>query len=311
MDKYVQLIEKIAQVGKLSVEEVERKIDAKRAKLSGLVSKEGAAQIVAAELGINFEKEQVKIFSLMEGMKRANVKGKIISVYPVRAFNKNGREGKVGSFLAADESANVRVVLWDNHHIELIEENQIKEGDVVEIWNASVRNGELHLSSFSDIKLSNEKFENVVVNKIYQSRNFSEVKAGQSLKTRAVIVQMFDPKYFEVCPTCGKRVLEGECKVHGGVEGKKRALLSVVLDDGSETMRAVLFAEQIQQLGLGEEEIYSLEKFFEKKKSFIGDEKFFSGNTRNNLLYNNLEFYVEKIEEVNADELVKELEAKA
>ena len=44
----------------LNVEEVNRKIEAKRAKLSGLISQEGAAQIVAAELGINFENEKLK-----------------------------------------------------------------------------------------------------------------------------------------------------------------------------------------------------------------------------------------------------------
>ncbi len=112
MNQYSQLVEKIANAAKLSVEEIERKVEAKRAKLSGLVSKEGAAQIVAAELGINFEKEQIKISTLMEGMKRANIKGKIVQIFPVRSYSKNGREGKVANLLVADESANVKAVLW-------------------------------------------------------------------------------------------------------------------------------------------------------------------------------------------------------
>ena len=60
-DNYVQLVERIASAAKIDKSEVERKVEAKRAKLSGLVSKEGAAQIVAAELGINFEQEKLKI----------------------------------------------------------------------------------------------------------------------------------------------------------------------------------------------------------------------------------------------------------
>jgi len=311
MNPYPQLVEKIANAAKLGVDEIERKIEAKRAKLSGLVSKEGAAQIVAAELGINFEKEQVRISSLMEGMKRANIKGKIMQVFPVRSYSKNGREGKVGSFLIADESASMRAVLWDANHIKLIEEGKLKEGDVVELWHGSVRNGELHLSSFGDIKQSNEKMENVASEKAFQARNFGEAKAGQGLKTRAVIVQIFEPRYFEVCPECGKRVLEGECKVHGAVQGKKRALLNIVVDDGTENMRAVLFGEQINQLGLNEEEIFSIEKFLEKKNSFLGEEKVFSGNVRSNSLYNTLEFNIDKIEEVDMNALLKELEAKA
>ena len=42
------------------------------------VKKEGAAQIVAAELGINFDKERLKISELVQGMKRANVLGKVV-----------------------------------------------------------------------------------------------------------------------------------------------------------------------------------------------------------------------------------------
>ena len=59
MDNYLQLLEKIAKSSGLTKDDIDRKVEAKRAKLSGLVSKEGAAQIVAAELGINFEKERL------------------------------------------------------------------------------------------------------------------------------------------------------------------------------------------------------------------------------------------------------------
>jgi len=311
MEQYSQLVEKIANAAKITVEEVERKVEAKRAKLSGLVSKEGAAQIVAAELGINFEREQIKISGLMDGMKRANIKGKVLQVFPVRSYSKNGREGKVGSFVIADESASTRAVLWDVSHIGLLEEGKIKEGDVLEIWHGSVRNGELHLSSFGDIKHSSEKMENITVQKAFQARNLGEAKAGQSLKARAVIVQVFEPRYFEVCPECGKRVLEGECKIHGGVQGVKRALLNIVIDDGIETIRSVLFGEQIKQLGLIDDEIMSIERFLEKKNSILGEEKVFSGNVRSNALYNTLEFNIEKVEDIDINQVINELEGKA
>lgn len=310
MDNYLQLLEKIAKSSGLTKEDIERKVEAKRAKLSGLVSKEGAAQIVAAELGINFEKERLKIAELAEGMKRANTLGKIVQISPVREYNKNGRSGKVANLVIADESSNAKTVLWDTNHIALIEQGKLNIGDVVEISNGNVRNGEIHLSSFGDIKKSNENMGNVVTKKANTSKSLKDVKAGDSIKARAVIVQTFDPRYFEICPECRKRVLEGECKVHGKVQGQKRALLNVVLDDGSETIRAVIFAEHINQLGLTDEEIFSLEKFAEKKLSLLGEEKVFSGSVKTNALYNTTEFNVENIEEVNAAELVKELEAK-
>jgi len=313
MDNYEKLVSRIAGSSGLSEDDIGRKVEAKRAKLSGLVSKEGAAQIVAAELGINLDKEKLKISELVNGMKRANVIGKIIRVFPVREFSKNGREGKVANMIVADDGGNTRLVLWDTNHIALIENGDLKEGDVVEISNGNVRNGEIHLSSFSDIKKSSESFEGieVVTEKAYAARDLKDVKAGESLKIRATIVQAFEPRYFEVCPECKKKVLEGECKEHGKVEGVKRALLNIVLDDGSESIRCVIFGEAIRDLGLTDEEIFSLEKFGEKKKDLLGEEKIFSGSLRSNQLYNTTEMNIEKIESVDLDLLVKELEAKA
>ena len=133
MNNYDQLLEKISKYSNLKKDEIERKIEAKKAKLSGLISKEGAAQIVAAELGINFDKERLKISELVQGMKRANVIGKVIKLNPVRTFNKAGKEGKVASFLLADESSNIRTVFWDTNHISLIENGKIKENSIIDI----------------------------------------------------------------------------------------------------------------------------------------------------------------------------------
>ena len=308
MDNYNQLVERISKASKLSREEIERKVEMKRAKLSGLVSKEGAAQIVAAELGINFDKERMKISELVQGMKKANIMGKVIDISPIRSFNKNGRDGKVVNLLVADGSGNVKTVLWDTNHISLIEQSKIKKDDTVEISNAQVRGGELHLSSFSEIKLSKENIGEVVTKKIFYEKKIKDLKVGDILKTRAVIVQVFEPRYFEVCPDCGRRVIDEECKVHGKIEPKKRALLNVVIDDGSDNVRSVLFGETIYQLGLNEEEVFNIDKFLEKKKEILGEEKLFSGNVRSNSLYNTTELNIEQIEDINAELLLKELE---
>ncbi|MEK6850717.1 MAG: hypothetical protein AABX85_04030 [Nanoarchaeota archaeon] len=310
MDNYVQLVERISQASKLPREDIERKVEAKRAKLSGLVSKEGAAQIVAAELGINFDREKMKISELVQGMKKANVVAKVIDISPIRSYNKSGREGKVVNLTIADKSGNVKTVLWDTNHIYLIEQNKIKKDDIVEISNGQVRNGELHLSSFSDIKLSKEVMEDVVTKKMFSDKKIKDAKAGENLKIRAVIVQVFEPRYFEVCPECGKRVMDNECKIHGKIEPKHRALLNVVLDDGTDSIRSVLFGEIIYQLGLNEEEVFNMDKFLEKKKNILGEEKIFIGSMRMNALFNTAELNIEEVEDVKVDLLLKELEQK-
>ena len=308
LQNYPQVVEKIAKSSGLSIEDIERRVEAKRAKLSGLISKEGAAQVVAAELGINFEKEKMKVAELLSGMKKINVVGKIIEMSPVRSYEKNDRSGKIGSFILADDTGNIRSVLWDTNHIDLIEQGKIKASDVVEITNAIVRNTELHLTGFSDIKLSNEVFANIKTEKVFHERDIGSLKQGETVGLRAFVVQIFEPRFFTVCPACNKKVSEtNECQQHGKVVGEKRALLSLVLDDGSETMRAVLFSEQITKI-INKEELENSEMFTKKRKEILGKELMISGQVRKNQLYDNLEFFVQDVGDVDVDKLIERLE---
>ncbi len=308
MDKYEKLVERISSSSGLEIDEINRKVEAKKAKLSGLISKEGAAQIVAAELGINFDNERMKISEITDGMKRVNVLGKIVQINPIRQFNKNGREGKVASLLLADDTSNIRTVFWDTNHIALIEQGKIAENSVIEISNGNIRNGELHLSSFADIKQSKETLANVVSAPVTSEKSIKDSRAGEIIKTRAIIVQAFEPRFFEVNPETGKKMTEED--INNKIKPKKRALLNIVIDDGTETIRTALFHEQIKLLEITEEQIFSSEEFSKIKNSILGAEKIFVGQVRNNQLYNTKEFSVQKIEQVNPDILIKELETK-
>ena len=182
MQAYNNIIEKIARVAGKTEEDINRLVEAKRAKLSGLISREGAAQIIAAELGINFDKEKAKVNELLPGMKKVNILGKIIKLFPVKEYHTNNREGKIGSMILADETGNIRVVLWDTNHIDLIEKEVIKEGDVIDISNANFRGTEIHLTGFSDIKKSSEVLENVKTSLEYSEKKISELGLGGVLK---------------------------------------------------------------------------------------------------------------------------------
>lgn len=306
---YEHLAEKISKAAGISKEEIDRKVEAKRAKLSGLISKEGAAQIVAAELGINFDKQKVKINELMSGMKKANVVGKIIQISPVREFKKNNREGKVVNLVMADETGNIRVVLWDTNHIKLIENKEINYDDVIEITNGNVRDSELHLTGFSDIKKSTEIMENVKVEREFKSVKLKEIRIGNPMKTRAFIVQVFEPRFFEVCPECSKKVVPGaeggHCETHGKVLPVKRVLINLILDDGTDNIRAVMFTEQIERLGITDLEG---EKFLQSRENILGKELVFSGIIRQNKLFNNLELFVSEVGDIEVDSLINDLE---
>lgn len=305
---YHQLIERIAYASGLSAEEIDRQVEAKCAKLSGLISKEGSAQIVASELGVSFETEKLKISELSSGMKKVRLVGKIIKINPINEFTtKNGNSGKVLSMSVGDETGNLRVVLWDTRHIDLFETEKIKEGDVVEISGANMRNEEIHLSGFSDIRLSKEVIENVITKKYVHEKKISEIRAGENVKIRANIVQIFEPRFFEICPECNTKAVDSRCNVHGVIVPLKRALLGVVLDDGTDNIRGILFSEQISKFGLDNEELANPERFMRKKEELLGNENFFECSARNNNFFNTTELIINDIEEINLDELIETL----
>ncbi|MBU2052758.1 MAG: DUF2240 family protein [Nanoarchaeota archaeon] len=304
---YKRILKKISTSAGLEEEELERRVEAKRAKLSGLISKEGAAQVIAAELGISFDNEKLKINELLPGMRKVNVVGKVINLFPVRTFTtKKGDEGKVANLFIADDTSNVKVVLWDTNHIEFIENGQIKVDSVVEISNGSMRDNEIHLGSFSELKLSKKVLENVRAERIVKEKSIIDFRVGDGSSVRAFVVQTFEPRFFYVCPECKKKaVQEGEsfvCVEHGKVTPEKRALINIVIDDGTESIRSVLFHEAIPSLGLTELE--NTEKLLNQREDLLGKEMIFSGNVRNNKFFNNAEFIVDGVKEVNIDELI-------
>ena len=310
-ENYVKILEKISRSSGLEKEELERRVEAKRAKLAGLISKEGAAQVIAAELGISFDNEKLKINELLSGMRKVNVVGQVINLSPVRTFTtKKGDEGKVVNLTIADDTSNIKVVLWDTNHIALVEKGEIKEDSVVEIGNVRMRANEIHIGSFSELKLSKEVLENLKTERVLLEKNIAEFKIADNVSTRAFIVQAFEPKFFTVCLECKKKVVpEGEnfiCVEHGKVVPEKRFLINLVLDDGTESIRSVLFQEASADLGLSDLEESG--DFSSKKEELLGKEMVFLGGVRMNKFFNNPEFVVENVKEVNHDELISSLE---
>ncbi len=311
MGNYDKILEKVASASGLSTEEVHRRVEAKQAKLSGLVTKDGAMQIIAAELGINFDNEKLKINELLPGMRKVNTSGKVINIFPIRTFvTKKGDAGKVANLFLADDTANIKVVLWDTNHIELIEKNKILEGTVIEIVNGSMRDNEVHLGSFSELKLSEEVFANVQLDKITSEKNIIDFALADNVKVRAFIVQTFEPRFFYVCSKCKKKAVpEGsafKCAEHGVVMPEKRALMNVVIDDGTETMRTVLFHDALKKIGLTELE--DITRMTQQRENLLGKEMNFTGNGRKNSYFNNNEFILEDASEINLDELIAKLQ---
>ena len=95
---------KIKEESSLSEEDINKKIQDKLDQLSGLISEEGAAHIIANELGIKLAKqaekgENIQVKNILAGMRNVSVVGKLTRKLEVREFQTETRSGKVADLM--------------------------------------------------------------------------------------------------------------------------------------------------------------------------------------------------------------------
>ena len=321
---YDTIISKLKENG-LSLFEIEEKINNKMEQLSGLISKEGAAHIIANEIGIKVFEDigEIKIGEAKNGMRNVNINGKMTINFGVREFKNDKRSGKVGSFVVGDETGTMRVVLWDDSHINLIE--KLHEGDIVRVENGYVKenNGykEIHLSNISKLSLNPDgiKIDSVKVNGVSElnSKEIKDLQQNDRVAIRGTIVQVFEPRFYETCAECGKKVViengSFKCLQHGITSTKFSCVVNCVLDDGSESIRVACFRENaLKLIGISEEELLAIKdnpgKFEILKDSILGKQIKTNGRVNKNLMFDRLEFIARDVNELNPEDLLQEME---
>jgi len=311
-----ELKEKIISSGKLSSEELDEKIGAKINELSGLISEEGAAHIIANELNIelvNKNNNKLKIKEVYAGMRSLTTVGKITRKFDVREFSKGDSTGKVCSMVIGDETGTVRVVFW-NEQVDLIKD--VKEDDIILIEDAYARennnNREIHLGRNGHIEINPEGviIENVRKGTSYQRKSISDLQNGEEgAEILATIVQVFDPRFFTVHPETGRRLREGE---EEGVTPALSYVLNAVLDDGTSNIRAVFWKNQtLHLLDKKEEEMIQFKdnpsSFEDIKTDLLGEQFKVMGRVKKNEMFDRLEFNVQLVEKANPEDELNKL----
>ena len=315
---------KLIHSGKITAVELETRMKEKINELSGLITEEGAAHILANEFGIelfNAETGQLKIKEIYAGMRNISTVGKVVRKYEKREFVKEDRTGKVASLMLGDETDSIRVVFWNS---QVDEWEKLQENDVIAIENAYVRenreNKEIHINDKSKIKLSSADISAVKVpsRTPFERKSIAQLQPGEEgVEVMATIVQVFDPRFFSICSQCGKKATESgsgyNCVEHGTVQPTISYVLNATLDDGSSTIRGVFFRNQANHLiGKTEEEmaVYreNMAAFEHVKTDLLGEQFKVKGRVKQNEYFGRLEFNAQIVEKANPEEELARLE---
>ena len=210
----------------------------------------------------------------------------------------------------ADETGQMRVTAWHDQTKAL---ENFKEGDVVRIINGYVRsnNGqkELHLNDKSRVIVNPPGVEvkGVSVQTAPQAsrKKISELAENeQNVEVFATVVQVYDPRYFEQCPQCRKRPVQRDdgymCEEHGSIKPDYGYVANVVLDDGSDSIRAVMFREQMQQLfKKSDQELLAMRASIESleplKTELLGEQIIVKGRVVKSSMFDRLEIIANKV----------------
>ena len=131
------------------------------------------------------------------------------------------------------------------------------------------------------------------------------------------VVQVFEPRFYESCSNCSKKVevREGKsfCGVHGLVSGEFVPILNMYFDDGTDNIKVTCFRDNAAKvLGKGRDEVKLLKdnvNAFESLKSEVAGKQFtFVGKVQKNEMFGRKEFVVNEVKEVDPSLLIKEIE---
>ena len=295
----------------LSKEDVEKKIESKQQELSGLISKEGAAYIIAKEVGLELfgkTKRRLQIKNIIGGIRNLDLTARVHKLFQPIDFEKNGKKSQVANVMLSDGSGIIRMSLWDDQ-VKLLE--KLKEGMVIDIYGAYTKDDsrggvEVRLSKRGGFRES--KVELPTLDKVesdVQRSNICSLKENGYYEIKAAIVQLFESgPFYEVCPECGsrtKRTAKGfECQKHGIVQPTFSVVISGIIDDGTGNMRAVFFRDMaLKLIGMDiNKALEYMDNLFENI-DVLGKEFILTGRVKKNQMFNRTELVVSNVEEVN------------
>ncbi len=317
-----EVIKKIVAQSGMTESEVNTKIDEKMKAFDEIVSRDGAAFMVASENGVKvFEDPATKVLEIKDvhpGMSGVELLAKVSRIFDARSFSRDGRDVPFIPIMIQDSTGSIRTTLWDKR-TELITKNRLKVGDVIRIKNCSIKENsytgkDLQLNSRSQLLINQDELDvDVAAPVAAVETDLSNPTLGSPVNVFGTIVSVSEPRFYNACGECRRKVSESnECQTHGKVESPKTTMiLNFVLDDSKGNVRATCFGELGEKL-LGENADTIQELIAAQGSDNIGLEVLgkmveVSGIIKENKNYDRVEMNVNSIKIKNADEMIARL----
>jgi replication factor A1 len=324
-----EILAEIEKSSGLSREELKKRIEEKKQEFSDMLTEEGAAYLVANELGLDLlekRRRQLEIKNIVAGMKNVSFIGRVFNITPIINFERqDGSIGKVVNIFVGDETGFVRVPLW-NDQVKIVEDGELKPGDAIQVSNGISKEGiygiEVSIGKYGFInKIELEDIPSLEqLRKKYLSSQGERTEIKDLSPGRAeivgTVVHVFKGKlFFEICPDCGNTLLKKDqkfvCPQHGEIVPSKALLITTIVDDGTANIRAVFFrdqAEKILQISAKElEEMEEGKRYEVVKERLLGRDLQLTGRVKKNKIFNRIEFIVGEAKDLNVLEESKRL----
>lgn len=330
MESLDEIKAEIAGQSGLGIEDVQRRIEDKQVELSGLISLEGAAHLVARELGIDLLKKvdrRLEIKNIVSGMRSVEVTGRLARVFEAREFERNGKVGKVASIILWDPTGTIRISLW-NDETSVIK--TLRENHVIRVRGYAKEDNrgapELRIGNKGSIEILDTDFPEIEMAATKRAK-IAELREGTYVEIKGMIAQIFESNpFYEICPKCGIRLKQSDekffCDEHFYVEPNYGMVLSGVIDDGSESIRVVFFRDMAEKmlgmktaeaLDVARKKLDKIAPIIDAEQRILGREFVLTGRVKKNALFERLEFIADSITNLNMAEeterLLKEINA--
>ena len=321
-----EIVNQLERQSDISRKELMEMVNKKQRNMSGLVSPEGAAYLVARDLGIMISDSarRIDIKNVISGMKKVNIIGRIFRVSPLIDFKKqDGTSGRVVNIFIGDGTGYLRIPLW-NEQVKMVEDEMIRIGDVIQIFNGMARENtfgdvEVSVGKYGTIRQAEEAIELPSAEQMTK-RYFSLVPERTSIKDlvpgnfeiKGTVIDVFKSNFiFNTCSICGGTVEGNRCSIHGEVECNPQSVFSCLVDDGTGDLRVVFFrdiAEKILGVTAGEMKNLELDERFKLVRGkIIGKEFVMTGRVKKNKMFERIEMVVNDCKDLNVSEESKRL----